>query len=107
MRPLALDRPDPEAEQSDNNALKDNLIRIDAMKAECYYETDRQQLLSLIESSFGTTTYFNQSLRNLFTALWKTSDSAAAVAAAVQDQQRADARTSVDVVADGIATEVC
>ena len=37
-----------------------NLSRFDAAKAKCTYDRDKQKLLAVIESSFGTTAPFNQ-----------------------------------------------
>ena len=51
------------------NTLKDTLVNFDALKAKCFSGEDRQQLLSIIESSFGTADYFNQVLRKTFHAL--------------------------------------
>ena len=37
-----------------------SLSRFDAAKAQCRHDRDRQKLLAVIESSFGTTAPFNQ-----------------------------------------------
>ena len=45
----------------ENNAdLVRSLSRFDAVKAQCRYDRDRQKLLGVIESSFGTVAPFNQ-----------------------------------------------
>ena len=45
----------------DNKAdLARGLSRFDAAKAECRYDRDRQKLLAVIETSFGTVAPFNQ-----------------------------------------------
>ena len=45
----------------DNKAdLVRGLSRFDAAKAECRYDRDRQKLLAVIETSFGTVAPFNQ-----------------------------------------------
>ena len=40
--------------------LTRSLSRFDAAKAQCRYDRDRQKLLGVIESSFGTVAPFNQ-----------------------------------------------
>ena len=49
----------------ENNAdlaqsVTQSLSRFDAAKAECRYDRDRQKLLAVIETSFGTVAPFNQ-----------------------------------------------
>ena len=50
--------PHPSVEST--TTLTDKLMKFDAIEAKCFSEEDRQQLLSIIEASFGNTAYFNQ-----------------------------------------------
>ena len=52
----------------DNAHLMWTLSRFDAAKAQCRYDRDRQKLLAVIESSFGTTAPFNQLVREVLNA---------------------------------------
>ena len=46
--------------------LTTGLAKFDAGKAKCYLDKDRQGLLAVIESSFGTFAPFNKLVRGIF-----------------------------------------
>ena len=48
------------------DALVRQLARFDASKAQCFLNRDRQRLLAVIESSFGTCQPFNKLVRAVF-----------------------------------------
>ena len=43
--------------------------RCDAGSAKCFHERDRQQLLGVIESGFGSVEHFNERMRTVFSTL--------------------------------------
>jgi len=61
-------------------AMRDGLMQFDASKAMCYKVEDRQKLLAIIESSFGSFNTFNKIMRTLFA---KTNRMSGAVVGAV------------------------
>lgn len=46
--------------------MRSTLTRFDAAKARCYHERDRQKLLAVVESAFGTCDPFNKAVRAIF-----------------------------------------
>lgn len=50
----------------DSTNLAESLHRFDAAKAKCYLDKDRQRLLAVIETSFGTMAPFNAAVRGIF-----------------------------------------
>jgi hypothetical protein len=46
--------------------LEETLMNFDAGKAKCFLERDRQMLLAIVETSFGTTAPFNSLVRDIF-----------------------------------------
>ena len=49
-------------------AMLEKVSRFDAASAQCYTEDDRQLLLAVIETGFGTLKPFNKSLRSILIA---------------------------------------
>ena len=52
-----------------DNLLKHALLRFDARNTQCYSDIDQQLLLAIIESSYGSAAYFDQSMRKIFRAI--------------------------------------
>lgn len=57
----------------DNGDTFEQLVRFDVAKAECYLPRDRQQMLAVIETSFGTLAPFNTAVRRLYTNILRSS----------------------------------
>ena len=51
---------------TDGANLPQILSRFDAAKARCFHDSDRQNLLSVIEAAFGTFRPFNRVVSSLF-----------------------------------------
>ena len=61
----ALERIDVRRLGDDQNVLR-QLARFDASVAQCFKNEDRQRLLGIIESAFGSFVDFNASVRTIF-----------------------------------------
>ena len=61
----ALERIDVRRLGDDQNVLR-QLARFDASVAQCFKNEDRQRLLGIIESAFGSFVDFNASVRHIF-----------------------------------------
>ena len=61
----ALDRIDVRRLGDDQNVLR-QLARFDASVAQCFKNEDRQRLLGIIESAFGSFVDFNANVRQIF-----------------------------------------
>jgi len=51
---------------SEDFRLEEDLMHFDALKAQCYLDRDRQKLLAVVETAFGTTEPFNKLVREIF-----------------------------------------
>jgi tRNA U34 5-methylaminomethyl-2-thiouridine-forming methyltransferase MnmC len=51
---------------SEEASLEDDLRRFDAARAKCFLDRDRQKLLAIVETSFGTIAPFNALVRGIF-----------------------------------------
>jgi hypothetical protein len=52
--------------ESDNAGIYRSLARFDARKAQCFLAQDRQKLLAVVQTSFGTFGPFNRIVRGFF-----------------------------------------
>ena len=49
----------------DRDAFKHQLTKLDVSKAGCFHSSDRQRLLAVIETGFGTTSKFNKVVKGI------------------------------------------